>query len=360
MAEQQKKTDFKVIIGIVIAISCIIAVVSVLKLDSTGQQGNRLGQEFLYNIEKLGQIDPNLIIYKQLGNPISTGFAESHTIAIDQSGRIYVAGDKSIRIFNDGLQIGEIKLKESPLALAIESNNTATNSPDTNNMTIYIGLLDHIEVYKNGGELLKKWDSLGDKSHLTGIAVSGDNVFAADAGNRIVYRYDKAGVIQNQIGKKNADRNITGFVIPSPYFDLAVGQDGLLRVVNPGMHRIESYTFAGDLESTWGEFSNSIEGFCGCCNPVNFAILAGSNASGTDDKIITCEKGLTRVKVYSTKGKFIGVVAGPQQLIEGGKVEVCNSSAECQMGGFDVATGTDGRIFVLDTIKNIVRIFSPK
>jgi hypothetical protein len=54
----------------------------------------------------------------------------------------------------------------------------------------------------------------------------------------------------------------------------------------------------------------------------------------------------------------VGVVAGPEQLIEGGQVEICETPADCQMGGFDVAVDSAGRVFVLDTIKNIVRIFS--
>ncbi|MHC4639708.1 MAG: NHL repeat-containing protein, partial [Planctomycetota bacterium] len=126
---------------------------------------------------------------------------------------------------------------------------------------------------------------------MTSIAVYENNVFAADAGNRIVMRYDTQGKLINTIGQKNTERNIPGFLIPSPYFDLAVGKDGLLRVVNPGLHRIEAYTFDGDLEFWWGRTSTLVEGFCGCCNPVNFAIL-------DDRSFVTCEKGLVRVKIY--------------------------------------------------------------
>jgi hypothetical protein len=164
----------------------------------------------------------------------------------------------------------------------------------------------------------------------------------------------------NRIGEKSPERNIPGFVIPSPYFDLAVASDGLLRVTNPGRHRIEAYTFEGDLEFWWGEFSSRLEGFCGCCNPVNFAILP-------DDSFVTCEKGLVRVKIYNHKGNFVGVVAGPEQLVEGGASRVSefgagsgSREAGARAGGFDVAVDSRGRIFVLDTIKNVVRIFARK
>jgi len=100
-----------------------------------------------------------------------------------------------------------------------------------------------------------------------------------------------------------------------------------------------------------------VKGFSGCCNPVNFAILQGPSSVGTGDSFVTCEKSLTRVKIYDAEGSFIGVVAGPEQLT-GGAWHICNIPAKCQKGGFDVAVDTAGRILVLDTIKNVVRIFS--
>jgi DNA-binding beta-propeller fold protein YncE len=186
---------------------------------------------------------------------------------------------------------------------------------------------------------------------LTSIAVSDQDVFVADAGNRVVVRCDTSGNLVAQIGKKDSSRNVPGFVIPSPYFDLVVSQDGLLRVVNPGRRRIEAYTFDGDIEFWWGAGSVNIEGFCGCCNPVNIAVLP-------DGGYVTCEKGLTRVKVYDSEGQFAGVVAAPRQLVRDGDLRVCDLPEECQAGGFDVAVDSAGRIFVLDTIKNVVRIFS--
>jgi hypothetical protein len=340
----------RVYIGIIIAIVCLIGIIAVLHFDATGKRGGNLGSDFEYNIDELSKIDTNLIIYKESASPIKTGFSITHAVAVDDMGAIYVAGDKAIRVFDDkGTNLNEIPLKSEPRCLAIVN--------EENNSIIYVGMKDHIEIYR-GGKLSKTWQSLGDKAVLTSIAVSDENVFVADAGNRIVIRYDKNGNIINKIGEKDESRNIPGFVIPSPYFDLAIGRDGLLRVVNPGIQQIEAFTFTGDLEYSWGEYSNDIEGFCGCCNPVNIAILKGANPSGADDKFITSEKGLTRIKVYSNEGKFIGVVAGPAQLIEGGKDEICDSPAECQMGGFDVAVDSTGSVIVLDTIKNIVRIFS--
>ena len=245
------------------------------------------------------------------------------------------------RTFNQkGDLLDEIELTDMPRCFTIAGDDK-----------VYIGMIDHVEVYDRQGQRLAIWDSLGERAVLTSIAVSRNDVFVADAGNRIVLRYDTTGKLVSRIGKKDNRRNIPGFVIPSPHFDLAVGGDGLLRVVNPGQRRIEAYTFDGDLEFWWGKSSPRVEDFCGCCNPVNFAILE-------DESFVTCEKGLRRVKIYDPEGAFVGVVAGPEQLLEGGAARICYFPADGQAGGFDVAVDASGRVFVLDTIENVVRIFT--
>ncbi len=329
----------KVFVGIIIALSIVVAIIALLKLDTTGQKGSGLGQEYVYEVDT--KVDPDLILYEESAPPISTGLTSSHSIALDSKGAVYVVGDKTVLVFSDsGYLLNKIDLTDLPRCLTI-----------TDDGKIYIGMKDHVEIYDNQGKQLTSWQSLGEKALLTSMAVYKNNVFVADAGNRIVLRYDTTGRIINRIGEKDKERNISGFIIPTPYFDLTVAPDGLLRVTNPGRHHIEAYTFDGDLEFWWGEFSSSVEGFCGCCNPVNFAILE-------DESFVTCEKGLKRVKIYDPEGAFVGVVATPEQL--GGPARICVLPEECQTGGFDLAVDNEGRVFILDTVKNIVRIFSKK
>lgn len=66
------------------------------------------------------------------------------------------------------------------------------------------------------------------------------------------------------------------------------------------------------------------------------------------------------MKIYDDEGKFVGVVAGPGQLIEGGEAKICDVPALCQVGGFDVAVDNRQRIIVLDTVKNKIKIFTKK
>ena len=319
----------------------MVAVVAVVRLDVLGSKGGGLGKEFKYEVNELARIDPNLILYEESAGAIKTGFANTHGIAVDSKGSVYVAGDKAIRIFAQaGDRLGEIKLNDTPRCLTVTADGT-----------IYAGLKEHVEVYDAQGQRQASWDSLGQDAIFTSIVVSEDNVLVADAGHRIVIRYDTAGNIINKIGKKDSIRNIPGFVIPSPYFDIAVPRDGLLRVVNPGRLRIEAYTFEGDIEFWWGQPSAAVEGFCGCCNPVNIAVLP-------DGGFVTCEKGLVRIKIYNSEGSFVGVVAGPEQFGAGGTSSICMLPDECQTGGFDVAVDREGRIFVLDTVDNVVKVFT--
>lgn len=331
----------KALVGGLIAVAIAVAIIAVVRFDTTGKKGSGLGGEFIYDLKNLDKIDPNLILYKEPAPAIDTGFSESHSIAVATDGSIYIAGDKAIRVLAEsGNLLGEIKLADTPMCLTVDDDGK-----------IYIGMKDHVQVYDDQGKQAATWENLGKDAVLTSIAVSKNDVFVADAGNRIVHRFNTTGKLINRIGAKDKDRNIPGFFIPSPHFDLAVGHDGLLRVVNPGNHRIEAYTLDGDLEFSWGTFSNvNIEGFCGCCNPVNFAILA-------DEAFVTCEKGLERVKIYDQDGIFVGVVAGSEQLT-GQAGRVCNIPAECQSRAFDVAIDAHERIFVLDTNKNVVRIFT--
>ncbi|MBM3237785.1 hypothetical protein FJZ31_15965 [Candidatus Poribacteria bacterium] len=324
----------------IVTLAIAVATIATLRIDRTGKKGSGLGEAFTYDLNDLRKTDPALIQYEEAGK-IKTGFQDVFSIAAGPNKQIYVAGDKAIRVFDgDGNRLSEIKLTDSPRCLAV-----------TGGGIIYVGMKEHVEVYDHEGVRKANWESLGQNAVLTSIAASENDVFLADAGNRVVLRYDTSGKLVNRIGEKNEDKNIPGFVVPSPYFDLAVAPDGLLRVVNPGRHKIEAYTFDGYLELSWGETSTNIKGFSGCCNPVNFAMLA-------DGGFVTCEKGLPRVKIYDADGVFVGVVAGSELFAEHGKACPPDGFSNCQTGGLDVAVDSRARILILDPDERTVRIFT--
>ncbi len=199
---------------------------------------------------------------------------------------------------------------------------------------------DHVEIYDQKGRQLKTWNTCGEDAIITSIAAEGKDVYIADAGNKVVYQYDVTGAFHKKIGEKDPSRKIPGFVVPSPYFDLGIGRKGELWVVNPGRHHFEQYNGDGDIMSSWGEAGMSMDGFCGCCNPSNFAIFS-------DGSFVTSEKGIERIKIYGPDGVFKCMVAGPGSFVEGTR-------------GLDLAVDSKNRILVLDPEKNQVRIFTLK
>jgi len=343
MKRNGRITTGDLITGLLIALALILAVIALVRYDTTGRGGNRLGKEFVYDTSDLPKTDPNLILYEESTGPIPTGFAQVFCVAVDAKGLVYVGGDQAVRCFDrDAKQVADMALGQTPTCLAVAEDGR-----------LFVGLRDHVEIFDDQLKPIASWETRGDGAVLTSIALSDAQVFVADAGNRVVLRYDQAGTMEAVIGEKDAERNIPGFIVPSPYFDMAVTGDGLLRVVNPGRQRIEAYTMAGDFEFAWGTPSIAMEGFCGCCNPVNIAVLS-------DGSFVTCEKGLVRVKVYDSDGAFMGVVAGPEQLMGGVAPKVCETPAQCQEGGFDVAVDAQDRVYVLDALKNTVRTFNRK
>ena len=156
----------------------------------------------------------------------------------------------------------------------------------------------------------------------------------------MVLRCDKDGNLRLKIGEKDPARAIPGFVIPSPYFDVKTDPKGTIWVANTGRHLLEHFDKDGNLLGSWGEATMTMEGFCGCCNPSNFAFLP-------DGSFVTSEKGIERIKIYNPDGKFRFLVAGPSAFTEGTK-------------GLDLAVDSKGRIVVLDPERKQVRIFQLK
>jgi hypothetical protein len=295
---------------------------------------------FAYDVSRLAKTDPKLIQYREVGR-LRSPHEDARRIALGPDDQLYIAAGNYVSALDKhgSVQL-ELALGGPARALAIASDGD-----------ILVGLRDHVEVFDSKGARRASWDSPGPRTWLTGLATSTDSFFAADAGNRVVLRYDRKGKLVGRIGEKNKMRNTPGFIVPSPYFDLKMHRDGLLRVTNPGRHRVEAYTVDGDFEFAWGKPSAAIDGFCGCCNPVSIASLP-------DGRLVTCEKGLPRVKVYHADGGFASVVAGPESFPENMKATSGESLSDGTHGGLDAAVDSAARIYILDLVTAEIRIMT--
>lgn len=310
-------------------------------LRKTGER-RPLDARFTYDIKAFEHTDPKLLLYAETAQ-IPTTFQEPKRITAGPNDTILVGGDQTVKRFGaDGKLHSTLTLAATPQALTVADQDR-----------LFVALKDHFEIYDATGKLLQKSESLGAKTYLTGIAVAGDVVFLADAGNREIVRCDTTAKVFGRFGRLGSKDGTPGFLIPSPYFHLLIGGDSLLWVNNSGRHAVEAYTLDGKHEVSWGQPGMSIENFCGCCNPVYFTRLP-------DGRFVTSEKGLNRIKVYDVKGQFVGVVAGPEQLVKD-REQAAKACANCNIGfGFDVACDSKGHVLALDPATRTIRIFSPK
>jgi hypothetical protein len=291
-----------------------------------------------YDVSRYLKTDPALIRFtEQSSFPSPRTGARALTISSD--GHLWIAAGKTIfELSPVGTVVSEFPTEQEVRCLTVSGDR------------LHIAFKEQGAVLDRKGQQLALWDSPGSKTYFTSITASTNDVFIADAGNRVVHRYDKSGKPLNRIGEKDKQRNVPGFIVPSPFFAVEMGTDGLLRATNPGRHRVELYTPDGDLELSWGQAGAAIENFCGCCNPIDVALLPGG-------RTVTLEKGIPRVKVYSATGAFESVVAGPEMFAENAKV--CGPN-DCTLGGMDAVVDGEGRILILDFVTGNVRVMKHK
>ena len=316
----------KILTGTILAIS----VFGVLYFGFRAIRDNAKNDQqnpYAYDIKSYETSGADLVHYSEVGR-IPLDLPTVSGVAIGPDDRIYVSGSDSVLVFNsDGTARSSFKSNAQIRCLASGDGHD-----------LYLGMGDHVEVYDTKGLKKASWESLGDKAIITSIAIAKTGVFVADAGNKIVWKFDKSGSRLNRIGDKDEARDIPGFIIPSPYFDVAIDPDGFLWVANTGRHSLENYSADGNFRSSWGMSGMEIQGFSGCCNPSHFVILE-------DGSFVTSEKGLPRVKVYNRIGVLISVVVPTERFIEG-------------TVGLDLAVDSKQKIYVLDPLQKLVRIFA--
>ena len=323
----------------------LIAAMVVFRVDTWGDRGSGLSPRFEFDVSELVAVDPDLVSHSETAQ-VPVGMQSVQAIAATSDGRFLVAGDRAVQIFQaDGTMAQAFSVPDEPRCLAVAGDDH--DFPGR----IYVGLASRVEVFDASGQPIATWsEGLDQNTLLTSLAVFEDNVLAADAGNRVVVRWDATGRLLGTIGEPDAQRGIDGFVIPSEHFDIVVPTDGVLRVVNPGAQRIEAFTLDGSPLGHWGEASARIEGFFGCCNPSHLTVLA-------DGRFVTSEKGLPRVKLYSPQGEFESVIAATALLTNrGGGPEIRDEHSSRTFG---VAADSTGRVLVLDPNTRQVRIFEP-
>lgn len=284
------------------------------------------GSAFTLDLSRFRTVDPALRTWTEQA-PIRVGTPGLTAIAASADGSFVAsAGRTLIRIGPDGKMLHTADLPEAIRCLALAPNGD-----------LAVGFARRFVICAPGFEIKAEGPDLAEKAILTSLAAGSNVVYAADAGQRMVWSFDPTG---RMLGRNEGPAATGGFVVPSPHFDVALDRGGTLWVANPGELRIESYGPDGKPGRSWGKPGFAIDAFCGCCNPADFALAA-------DGSFVTSEKGLARVKVHHADGSLESVVAGPADFDE-------------DTIGLDVAVDARGRVLVVDPKRNTIRIFVRK
>jgi hypothetical protein len=285
-----------------------------------------LGESFKYDITSLRKVDPKLVIGVER-DPIPVSIADPVALALGPDGLIAVAGANQVALIT-GAVTKTFSIAKPATCIAVDTHGG-----------IFVGHKDRVTHYAMDGALVAEWSPVGNTPIITSIGVEGDNVYVADAGNKILHQYNRAGRLQRALCGKNADHNFPGLLIPTPYLDIAISPEGELWVVDPGRHALLHVdTTDGHVLSSWEKNSMDIEGFVGCSNPTHIALMPGR-------MFVTSEKGVPRIKLYAITGTLLGVIAAPGLFGEDTK-------------GLDLAVDAHNRVIVLDPEKKQVRVFT--
>jgi len=271
---------------------------------------------YALGLDSLGEISDDMYCTSEYA-AINLEGKKTHAIAIDNADRIIVSVDNSIILYQqDGTVLSSFKTDTTATALACFEN------------LIVAGFQNKLILFDEQGKKLFSRDVADDKTYITSVDIRKNQIYVADAANALVYEYDFTGKLLKTFGQKSDKKDLSYFFLPSYYFDVTTGEEGTIWIANTGRHKLVQMNEQAEIVSHWGETSSAVAGFCGCCNPSNFAILS-------DGSFITAEKGIVRVKKYSKSGKFECVIAGPAAFVEDSK-------------GLDIAVDSQDWIYILE------------
>ena len=243
-------------------------------------------------------------------------------LAVDASNHLFAIGDQEVKRFSADCEFEDrFTTRAAGWALALDGDS------------FWVGTQGTIDQYDLNGTLRAsiEEDRLG---LITGLAVKGETLIAADATNRTIHLYEN-GEWQREVGR---DVNTRGFMLPNGVLDLALDtHHNSFVVAHPQKHRVERYSLQGALTDKFGRFGmEDPADFGGCCNPTNITATA-------DGLIAVSEKAPPRVKIYTSDGKFLAQSA--------------NGTFDANTKNIDLAADGRGRLFASDPLRCAIEVF---
>ena len=247
-------------------------------------------------------------------------------LALGTRDAVYALGDDEVRVFEANGRIARSwKAPEKASCVGVAPDGRAA-----------VGSPGRVDLYDEKGAHIGGF-AAGTRdraAEVTAVRFVRDSILVADAAARIIRRYDIHGAEQGVIGAGN---KTGGFMLPNKSLDFDVDLAGVVHATDTGRHRVTSWTLDGKMLASFGKFGMARpEDFVGCCNPVNVAVAL-------DGGIVTAEKVLARVKVFS-KGRSLLAVIGPEHF-----------DPMCRH--IHIAVDSTGRIVAADPERRTVAVF---
>jgi hypothetical protein len=308
----EKYSEMKKKLTTILSVLVIVVFIAYIIFDTTrpsGVEESAAGKRMTDSLPEKWRISDELAVRE----------GALKAVSVSPSGNIFLGGESFVSCYDKDLsQQWSLKTEYPVTALSCYGD------------TIYASTIDLILVISGKGKLLDEWGPFEDKSFITSVASGRKNVAYADAGNKMVVILDREGKVIRMIGQN--DRQ---FILPSPYFDIALDDMDNLFVANTGHRRIETRSPDGRMISMFGEPGMAPGAFCGCCNPAHFALLPQG--------FVTAEKGINRIKILGKSGEFIEFVSSKNKFLSsipldlaaaGGKVIYAANPADSKLYKF--------------------------
>jgi hypothetical protein len=237
----------------------------------------------------------------KISEELSVSEGSLKAVAVSTSGNIYAGGDSFVACYAPDFKlIWNLKTQYPVTSLSVCGD------------TIFASTVDLILIIGIDGRMQDEWGPFEDKSFITSVSANKSHLAYADAGNKMVVLLDRQGRVERIIGQNDGQ-----FILPSPYFDVALDSSNFLYVANTGHRRLETRSSEGRLISTFGEPGMAPNAFCGCCNPAHFIKTSGG--------FVTSEKGINRIKILGKDGQFVEFVSSKNKFVPSIPLDLASS-----------------------------------
>ncbi|MGD0754676.1 MAG: hypothetical protein ABR927_06400 [Bacteroidales bacterium] len=248
----------------------------------------------------------------------ASGKVES--VGIMKNDNVVIGGDSFVACYDPELRMLWNNKTDRPVTSISASGDT-----------IFTSTTETIRMLDPKGRQIGEWGPFEDSAMITSVSANISFVVFADARNKVLMVLDKKGDLKSMIGKSGEP-----FILPSPYFDVAIDAANIIYVANTGKHRIEKRKIDGTMIEQFGGTGTSPEFYCGCCNPAHFALVPGG--------FVTAEKGINRIKILNSKGEFVEFISSVNKFTPSIPLVVASSDGKTIYG----ANPADSKVYIFN------------